>query len=742
MRQSALGLNEDIADQDHFVRFYERDDLLLTEVGEFLERALCAGGTALLIATSEHTAKLASPLQRLHRDGVKKQQPGRLIALDAEQTLAKFLIDGWPDRDQFNATVGHFVAEAAASGGPIHAFGEMVALLCAEGKFDAAVHLESLWNELSSRHSFRLFCAYPTRLFASSDHTHTFQQVCGAHTHILPSEHISVHANPQELRLLLATWEQKALALEAEIARRQQAQDQLRDTLINAPIAMALLMGPEHIFHIANKRYCDLVSYDCRLVGQRFADALPAWHSRGLTQALDWVFRSGQPYAVTEYPIEFRIEGEQSEKRFFNISLEPLRSSDDSVVGIIASLVDLTAHVRNHQQLQNMLRERGELLTQLRDASRAKDEFLAMLGHELRNPLAPIVTALQLMRMRGDTGTEREQAVIQRQVDHLVQLIADLLDISKVARGKIELKKEWIPIGDVLTKAVEMASPLFEQRSHQLTVDAQEQLFVNGDGVRLAQVVSNLLSNAARYTPIGGEIHLVARRDAWEHVVISVRDNGIGITANMVPKIFDLFFQGARDSERSEGGLGIGLALVKSFVELHGGTASVHSDGPGRGSEFTVRIPVAANDTSKIQIPHIETTFNVAQSSAKTGLKVLIVDDNIDAAETLAHFLSGSGHEVQVVNSPTSALSLRTFLPDLAILDIGLPVMDGYELAAQLRQKLEWNNCVFVALTGYGRDLDRERSKVAGFREHFVKPIDPRALLSFTSEIVASKRTA
>jgi signal transduction histidine kinase/ActR/RegA family two-component response regulator len=553
-------------------------------------------------------------LQRLHRDSVKKQQSGRLITLDAEQTLAKFLVDGWPDRDQFNISVGQFVAEAAASGGPVHAFGEMVALLCAEGKFDAAVHLESLWNELSSQHSFRLFCAYPTRLFASGDHTHTFQRVCSAHSHILPSEHISAHANPQELRLLLATWEQKALALEAEIARRQRAQDQLQD----------------------------------------------------------------------------------------------------------------------------MLRERGELLTQLRDASRAKDGFLAMLGHELRNPLAPIVTALQLMRMRGDTGTEREQAVIQRQVDHLVQLIADLLDISKVARGKIELKKEWIPIADVLTKAVEMASPLFEQRSHRLTVDAQEQLYVNGDGVRLAQIVSNLLSNAARYTPIGGEIHLVARRDAWEHVVISVRDNGIGIAANMVPKIFDLFFQG----ERSEGGLGIGLALVKSFVELHGGAASVHSDGLGRGSEFTVRIPVAANDASKAPNPRTEITLNVAQSSAKTGLKIVIVDDNIDAAETLAHFLSSSGHEVQVVNSPTAAMSLRTFLPDLAILDIGLPVMDGYELMAQLQQKIEWSNCVFVALTGYGQDLDRERSKVAGFREHFVKPIDPRALLSFTSEIVAAKKTA
>lgn len=862
MVSSTLGFGSEIPDESHFVRFYEQDDRLLREVSEFFEQALRAGGTAVMIATPEHRAIVTAQLQRLQDEQNKTLQPHCFVALDAEETLSKFLVDGRPDRELFNTVIGPIIEHSVARGGPIHAFGEMVALLCARGQYDDAIYLEALWNELSAQHVFRLFCAYPTHLFASSDHIAAFQKVCGAHNHICPSESIASKENPEAIRRLVATWEQKASALEAEVARRhvaesalrhseselkdfvenaaeglhrvsgegiilwanraelellgyteqqyvgrhiaefhvdapvieamlealaagatlrdqparlrcadgsikhvlinsngcfqngkflytrcltrdatdrverQQAQDQLRNTLINSPIATALLTGSDHVFRIANKRYADLTGSDS-LVGQRFADALPAWHQRGITEALDQVFKTGQAHAMDEFCLRLGSEDDSSE-RVFNIHLEPLRGIDGSIEGIITSVVDLTQQVRDRQQLQNTLHERSELLAQLEETSRAKDEFLAMLGHELRNPLAPIVTALQLMRMRGDTGTEREQAVIQRQVDHLIQLIADLLDISKVTRGLIDLHKEWISVGSVLTKAVEMASPLFEQRSHRLIVDANDQLFVDGDAMRLAQVVSNLLSNAARYTPIGGEIHLSARRDDWEHIVISVRDNGVGIAADMLPKIFDLFFQGARDGGRAEGGLGIGLALVKSFVEKHGGTASVYSDGAGLGSEFTVRLPMALSNTTSHALPKAQALS--AAPGANVPLNIMVVDDNVDAAETLARFLSNVGHHVRVVNCPTAALVYaNTFVPDLAILDIGLPVMDGYELAAQLQLKSEWAQCEFVALTGYGQDADRARSKVAGFSKHFVKPIDPQELLRFAKNVKASK---
>jgi len=516
---------------------------------------------------------------------------------------------------------------------------------------------------------------------------------------------------------------------------RQTAQDQLHATLVNSPIATALLVGPDHIIKIANTRYTDVVRQG-NLEGVRIADTLPVHDGHELIRALNETYATGQSFAANEIALELQAESGM-ERRVFSINLEPLRDINGAVEGIIISLVDLTPHVRNRQALQNSLNERNNLLVQLEEASRAKDEFLAMLGHELRNPLAPIVTALQLMRMRGETGTEREQAVIQRQVDHLIQLIADLLDISKVTRGMIDLRKEWISVSQVLTKAVEMASPLFEQRSHRLYVNATEQIHVHGDSVRLAQVISNLLSNAARYTPTGGEIHLAAQRDGDDHIVISVRDNGIGIAPDLLPRVFGLFFQGARDGGRLDGGLGIGLALVKSFVELHGGTVRVHSDGLGFGSEFSIRLPISAS--GELRPTSTSTPPVHCESQAQSPLRILIVDDNVDAAETLSYLLKAFGHIVDVVNCPTDALQkARKYIPDVAILDIGLPVMDGYELRAELTRSSDWAKCVFVALSGYGQAKDIECSQAAGFTRHFVKPIDPQALFSFLDEVNAA----
>lgn len=517
---------------------------------------------------------------------------------------------------------------------------------------------------------------------------------------------------------------------------RQTAQDQLRATLINSPIATALLIGPDHVIQIANKRCADL--FRCKtLQDMRFADTLPLHHSQKLIDIVNEAYRLGRSFTEDEIAIEFQTDGGM-EQHVLSISLEPLRDINGAVEGLIMSLVDRTQHVRDRQALENSLNERDSLLVQLEEASRAKDEFLAMLGHELRNPLAPIVTALQLMRMRGETGTEREQAVIQRQVDHLIQLIADLLDVSKVARGMIDLRKDWILIGSVLTKAVEMASPLYEQRSHRLFVDVPDQPYIYGDALRLAQVVFNLLSNAARYTPVGGEVRLTAQMNGPDHLVISVRDNGVGIAPDMLPRIFGLFFQGSRDGGRAEGGLGIGLALVKSFVELHGGTASVYSDGLGFGSEFSVRLPIAPGGEQR---PASVSKPQPARTSmAPRKSNILIVDDNKDAAETLSSLLQAVGHTVEVVHCPTSALrNDLSFVPDVAILDIGLPVMTGYELRSELCKKEEWQKCVFVALSGYGQAHDHARSLAAGFTQHFVKPIDPQALFRFIDEVVAAK---
>ena len=359
-------------------------------------------------------------------------------------------------------------------------------------------------------------------------------------------------------------------------------------------------------------------------------------------------------------------------------------------------------------------------------ADRRKDEFLAMLGHELRNPLAPILTAVQVLKLRRVAGVERELGILERQARYLVRLVDDLLDISRITRGAIDLHRAPTDLAVVLVRAVEMASPLLEERGQHLTIAAStDPLLVDGDELRLAQVFQNLLTNAAKYTAPGGH---VAVRAAARHgsVVVEIEDDGAGIPPDLLSVIFEPFVQGARGIDRAEGGLGIGLALVHSLVSLHGGAVSAHSDGPGRGSRFTVSLPRSAAATPPLPPAAADPPIAVA----RTPRRVLLVDDNLDAADTLAELLRLAGHDVRVVSDGPAALAtVHAFKPDVALLDIGLPVMDGYELARHLRAAVA-TPLRLVALTGYGQDHDRERSRAAGFAEHVVKPIDGARLLA------------
>ncbi|HWN68997.1 MAG TPA: hybrid sensor histidine kinase/response regulator, partial [Haliangium sp.] len=353
----------------------------------------------------------------------------------------------------------------------------------------------------------------------------------------------------------------------------------------------------------------------------------------------------------------------------------------DGVIQALCLIVDIT--------------DRKQAEQAARAADRRKDEFLAMLGHELRNPLAPILTALQLMALRGDKGAERERAIIERQARHLVRLVDDLLDVSRITRGKIELDRVPTGLASVMAKAVEMASPLLERRSHQLELDVQPELLVDGDAVRLAQVFQNLLTNAAKYTPPGGHIAVRGRRQGAD-VVVEIQDDGIGISAHLLTSVFEPFVQGERAPDRSEGGLGIGLMLVRSLVELHGGSVTAYSEGAGKGSRFDVRLPLLR--TAGGERP--ATGPQPALEPVATGCRVLLVDDNADAAEMLAQVLRRVGHELAVAHDGPSALATaRSFQPDVALLDIGLPVMDGYELARHLRAALP-RPPLFIAITG------------------------------------------
>ncbi|MDX2091270.1 MAG: ATP-binding protein [Kofleriaceae bacterium] len=364
-----------------------------------------------------------------------------------------------------------------------------------------------------------------------------------------------------------------------------------------------------------------------------------------------------------------------------------------------------------------------------RDANRAKDSFLAVLGHELRNPLAPITHALELMRAR-DPSSSRERAVIERQVQHVSHLVDDLLDVSRIAKGKVELTRETVEISEVARDAVEHVRPMLDERRHHLRMNIAPDLFVEGDRARLVQVVSNLLHNAARYTAPGGEIELTAVCSGAD-VVITVRDNGVGIDPALLPSLFVPFVQGERRLERATGGLGLGLSIVRDLVNLHGGEVVAHSEGEGRGATFTVRLPAVT------RAPSSSTALRKAPDPPRATRRVLIVDDNEDAAELMAESLSNAGHATRVAFDGERALEVvDEFDPEFVILDIGLPRIDGYEVARRLRASdaEHQRRRVLVALTGFGQAKDVQRALDAGFDRHLVKPMPVRVAL----EIIAT----
>jgi signal transduction histidine kinase/ActR/RegA family two-component response regulator len=380
---------------------------------------------------------------------------------------------------------------------------------------------------------------------------------------------------------------------------------------------------------------------------------------------------------------------------------------------------------------RELLFEREQLAREDAEAAgRAKDEFLAMLGHELRNPLAPILFAVELAKSRVDGLPTRELEVIERQAKHIVQLVDDLLDVARIVRGKISLHKQVGELAPIVSKAVEIAAPLLETKQHELELDVPKQgLVVDADETRMAQVIANLLTNAAKFTPRGGRITLTAVREA-EEIVIRVRDTGVGIAEELLPQIFDLFTQGSRSADQPLGGLGLGLALVRSFVRLHGGTVAVASEGPGRGSEFTVYLPSADAPELTAEPPP---SVAAEPGDDRPPTRVLVVDDNADAAETLARLLALRGYEVRTAHDGRRALEVaRDFHPRVAIVDIGMPVMDGYQVAQELTRLSDRPH--LIAVTGYGQEHDRERAHAAGFDRHLVKPVAAERLFAYLDE--------
>ena len=379
-----------------------------------------------------------------------------------------------------------------------------------------------------------------------------------------------------------------------------------------------------------------------------------------------------------------------------------------------------------------LLKESRDNAHALKEADLRKDEFLATLAHELRNPLAPIRNGLQILRMAPEgPRAEDVRGMMDRQLTHLVRLIDDLLDVSRVSRGRIDLRKVRMQLQDAVQSALEASRPLIDAGDHHLILDIPDTpLWVEGDLTRLAQVVSNLLNNAAKYTPSGGEIHLTVRQQDGR-ADIEVADNGLGIEADMLPRVFDLFTQVDRHLDRSQGGLGIGLALVSKLVEMHGGISQAASGGPGKGSTFTVSLPLVDEQGAAIG-----QALQKSQKKAARPMNVLIVDDNVDSAQTTLWMLDLIGHKATVAHDGVTALEIaRVLRPDVVLLDIGMPGMDGYEVCRQLRLMSEMKNKTVIAQTGWGQESDRQKAFAAGFDHHITKPVSLDLLTQLLADI-------
>jgi signal transduction histidine kinase/CheY-like chemotaxis protein len=413
-----------------------------------------------------------------------------------------------------------------------------------------------------------------------------------------------------------------------------------------------------------------------------------------------------------------------------SLTVSPIRDAGGRIIGASKIARDITDRKRAEE-------ENARLLADLKEADRRKDEFLAVLAHELRNPLAPIRNAVEIMRAQGPSLPEVQWArdVIDRQIEHMTRLIDDLLDVSRITRGKIELRTERIELGAAMNQAVEAARSLVQCKQHELTLALPPQpIYVNADRTRLAQILGNLLNNACKFMDHGGRIWLTVNREG-EQAVIRVKDKGIGIAAEQLPRIFNMFAQLDTSLQRSQSGLGIGLALARQLVELHGGTIEAFSDGPCKGSEFVVRLPVA-EAPSEVAQPR---TDGDERAAASRKLRILVVDDNRDAADGLGKLLRMMGNEVRTAYDGLQALaSASTFLPNVVILDIGLPKLNGYEAGRRIKDELG-KDVILIAVTGWGQESDRRRSKEAGFDHHVTKPVEFAALKKLLASLELPK---
>jgi PAS domain S-box-containing protein len=719
---------------NHFVQFYEDEGILIDSVVQFVGAGLAAGDRILSIATADHQRALCERLRSDVFDVRSAESSGQLVFLDAHETLAQIVVDDVVDPRRFATVVGGAVERIAASpkNARVRAYGEMVDVLCRDGRGEAALHLEQLWNDLATRHSFSLFCAYLMDSFGYQERSELFDLLCDAHTHSFPAESVTaLHPSGDRLRAI-ARLQQRARSLETEIRRRNDS-DAFRMLVENVKDYAIFMLDPKGCVTTWNAGAERLKGYRAdEIVGQHF--------SRFYPQADVQAGKCEYELEVASAEGRFEDEGWRIRKdgsRFWaNVVITALRNEKGTLVGFGKVTRDLTERRRAED-------ERVQL-AQAQEATRVTDEFVATISHELRTPLNAILGWSSLLSSRAtDPFVIKAVSTIRRNAQMQTRLVEDLLDASRVVTGQLRIDVKSADFAAIVRDAIEVVRPSAAARDISIHVDPfEEPVLLAGDATRLQQVVWNLLSNAVKFTESQGAIFIRLEQEA-SFIRFSIRDTGRGIDPAFLPYVFERFRQADSSTARRTGGLGLGLAIVRQLVELHGGMVAAHSAGKGQGSTFTVQLPVrAVVPTPKAPVERAEVAPPTVDSpkTSLEGVRVLVVDDEADARDLISVTLEDRHALVASCASASDARNrLAAFRPHVVVTDIGMPIEDGYQLVRTIRTlpKEQGGDTPIVALTAYAGQEHRRRADQSGCSAYVAKPVDSEALASVVRRLAS-----